>query len=42
LFAYQAGIFDEWESPALVIGGVHDHMHALFCLSKNYAFEENR
>lgn len=21
-FAYQAGIFEEWESPALVIGGV--------------------
>ena len=29
LFAYQAGIFQEWESPALVIGGVEDHvLHA--------------
>ena len=35
LYAYQAGIFKEWESPALVIGGVEDHVHALFVLSKN-------
>jgi putative transposase len=37
LFAYQAGIFKQWESPALVIGGVEDHVHALFSLSKNHA-----
>ena len=36
LFAYQAGIFKEWESPALMIGGVEDHVHALFSLSKNH------
>ena len=36
LFAYQAGIFKEWDSPALVIGGVEDHVHALFALSKNH------
>jgi putative transposase len=35
LFAYQAGIFKQWESPALVIGGMEDHVHALFALSKN-------
>jgi REP element-mobilizing transposase RayT len=35
LHAYQAGIFRQWESPALVIGGVEDHVHALFSLSKN-------
>jgi REP-associated tyrosine transposase len=35
LYAYQAGIFRQWESPALVIGGVEDHVHALFSLSKN-------
>jgi putative transposase len=35
LFAYQSGIFKEWESPALVIGGVEDHVHALFALLKN-------
>ena len=36
LFAYQAGIFKQWESTALVIGGVEDHVHALFALSKNH------
>lgn len=36
LFAFQAGVFRKWESPALVIGGVEDHVHALFSLSKNH------
>ena len=40
LFAYQSGIFKEWESPALVIGGVEDHVHALFSLSKNHALKK--
>ena len=40
LFAYQAGIFKKWDSPALVIGGVDDHVHALFSLSKNYALKK--
>lgn len=40
LFAYQAGIFKEWESPALVIGGVEDHVHALFALSKNHPLKK--
>ena len=40
LFAYQAGIFKEWESPALVIGGIEDHVHALFSLSKNHALKK--
>lgn len=35
LHAYQAGIFADWESPALAIGGVAEHVHALFSLSKN-------
>ena len=35
-YAYQAGIFKHWSSPALVIGGVADHIHALFSLSKNH------
>ena len=30
LNAYQAGIFKEWDSPALVIGGADDHLHVLF------------
>jgi len=36
LFAYQAGILQEWDSPAIVIGGDADHVHALFILSKNH------
>jgi REP element-mobilizing transposase RayT len=37
LCAYQAGIFNELESPAIIIGGAADHVHALFLLSKNHA-----
>lgn len=40
LFAYQAGIFKEWESPAIIIGGVDDHVHALFALSKNHPLKK--
>lgn len=40
LFAYQAGIFKQWESPALVIGGVEDHIHTLFGLSKNHPLKK--
>ncbi|MCF8362855.1 MAG: transposase [Prolixibacteraceae bacterium] len=35
--AYMAGTLKEYESPALVINSVPDHMHILFRLSKNYA-----
>ena len=37
LFAYQAGIYQKWDSPAVVIGGAEDHVHALFVLSKNHS-----
>jgi putative transposase len=37
LFAYKAGILKQWNSPALLIGGVADHVHVLFCFSKNHA-----
>jgi putative transposase len=37
LYAYQAGILSRWNSPAMVIGGVEDHVHLLFSLSKNNA-----
>ena len=37
LYAYQAGIFNQWDSPAMAIGGAEDHVHALFSLSKNHA-----
>lgn len=40
LFAYLAGIFKQWDSPALVIGGVEDHVHALFSLSRNHALKK--
>ncbi len=40
LWAYQMGIFKQWESPALLIGGVEDHVHALFSLSKNHALKK--
>ena len=35
LYAFQAGVFKTMESQALVIGGVEDHVHTLFSLSKN-------
>jgi putative transposase len=40
LFAYQAGIFREWDSPAITIGGVEDHVHVLFALSKNHPLKK--
>jgi len=40
LWAYQAGIFKEWVSPALIIGGVEDHVHSLFVLSKNHPLKK--
>ncbi len=40
LYAYQAGIFREWDSHALVIGGAQDHVHVLFSLSKNHALKK--
>lgn len=39
LHAYQAGIFKQWDSPAYTIGGIEDHVHALFSLSKNHALK---
>ncbi len=40
LYAYQAGIYRKLDCPAIVIGGVADHVHALFSLSKNIALAE--
>ncbi len=40
LFAYQSGIFKQWDSPAIIVGGVEDHVHALFSLSKNHALKK--
>jgi len=37
LFAYMASVLKAWESPALKIGGVSDHVHILCIQSKNVA-----
>ncbi len=37
LYAYQAGVLKEMSSPAIAVGGVVDHVHTLFVLSKNDA-----
>lgn len=40
LHAYIAGIFKDQESPCLAINSVADHVHVLFCLSKNAALAQ--
>jgi REP element-mobilizing transposase RayT len=40
VFAYLAGIFNEWQSPAILVGGHDDHVHALFELSKNHPLKK--
>jgi REP element-mobilizing transposase RayT len=35
--AYLAGVFNNEESPALKVGGMSNHVHALFRLSRNIA-----
>lgn len=35
--SYLAGTLQQYESPALIINSVPDHIHILFRLSKNYA-----
>ncbi len=37
LFAYLAGTFRKLDSPAIIVNGVEDHVHALFSLSKRHA-----
>ena len=37
LHAYLAAVLNNQDSPALKIGGMSDHVHALFRLSKNLA-----
>jgi len=39
LFAYKAAILRELDSPAVIIGGVDDHVHLLFSLSRNHAIK---
>ena len=40
LHAYIAGILKNYDSPALVIGSVEDHVHILCVLSKNHAIKK--
>jgi putative transposase len=40
LHAYIAGTLKKYESPAILINSVSDHIHILFRLSKNYALAE--
>ena len=37
LYSYIAGILKSLKSPAIVIGGMDDHVHILCILSKNYS-----
>jgi REP element-mobilizing transposase RayT len=37
LHAYLAAVFNNQDSPALEVGGMSNHVHALFRLSKNLA-----
>jgi REP-associated tyrosine transposase len=37
LYAYQATVFREMDSPSLAINGTADHVHALFRLSRKIA-----
>jgi putative transposase len=40
LFAYKATILQKVDSPALLIGGVEDHIHALCLLSRKFAIKD--
>lgn len=40
LHAYLAGACSAIQSPAIIVGGVSDHVHILFRLSKNVALSE--
>jgi putative transposase len=40
LYAYMSGIFGKLDSHAMLIGGMPDHIHALFRLSKNKSLVE--
>ena len=37
LYAYMATVLKSWDSPAIIIGGMPDHIHLLLLFSKNYS-----
>jgi len=42
LYAYMATILrDNVDSPAIIVGGVEDHVHALVSLSRNVAIDDS-
>ena len=40
LCRYTCGILREWDSPAIAVNSVEDHLHILFVLSKNHSVSE--
>jgi REP element-mobilizing transposase RayT len=40
LHRYTAGILREWDSPAIAVGSVADHVHILLVLSKNHSLRQ--
>ena len=40
LHAYMAAVFKKYDSPALIIGGIENHVHILFALSKKYSLSK--
>ena len=40
LHRYMATVLKEWESPALTIGSVEDHVHIICMLSKNHPIKK--
>lgn len=40
LYSYMASIFREYESPAIIINGVEDHVHILCVLSRKIALSD--
>ena len=40
MYSYLEGILRSWDSPSITIGGIEDHIHILFLLSKNHALKK--
>lgn len=40
LHAYLAGVFRDCKCPSLIIGGMPDHLHALFSLHRTWAISD--
>ncbi len=40
LHSYLGGFVRQWDSPSILMNSVADHIHILFCLSKNHALKD--